>query len=209
MPRAKLHDDALRVLLLERAGATLSTQGLAALSLRSLAAECDTSTTAVYSLFGGKPGLLKALLDEAFRRLATRLAAVSGRDDPVEGIVALGLAYRDSALADPHFYDIMFSGVAGEVPRDEESAAAAADAFRPLAEQVDRARGIGRIPVDVDPTRVTTALWATVHGFVSLQLRDLLPAATGDSTAAFETVLRVQLAGWSPAGEASRTVQRV
>lgn len=197
MPRPKLHDDALRVRLLERAGATLSTQGLAALSLRSLAADCGTSTTAVYSLFGGKPGLLKALLDEALRRLAARLAAAVDGDDPVEDIVALGLAYRDSALADPHCYDVMFSGVAGAMPRDVESRTVAADAFRPLVERVARAREVHRIRTDTDPGTIATALWSTVHGFVSLQLRDLLPSAAGDPKCAFEAVLRAQLAGWT------------
>ena len=52
VPRTKVHDAALRSRLLECAGATLSAGGLAALSLRSLAAEVGTSTTAVYALFG-------------------------------------------------------------------------------------------------------------------------------------------------------------
>ena len=56
VPRPKVHDAALRARLLECAGATLSTRGLAALSLRTLAADVGTSTTAVYALFGGKPG---------------------------------------------------------------------------------------------------------------------------------------------------------
>lgn len=201
MPRPKLHDDALRVRLLERAGATLSTQGLAALSLRSLAADCDTSTTAVYSLFGGKPGLLKALSDEAFRRLATRLAAVLPHDDVIEDLVALGLAYRDSALADPHFYDVMFSRVLDEQAPDAESQAAVAATFRSLAERVAVACDAGAVRRQADPATVAAALWSTVHGFVSLQLRDLLPVAAGDPKATLETVLRAQLAGWArPAG---------
>jgi AcrR family transcriptional regulator len=69
VPRPKVHDAALRLRLLECAGATLSTRGLAALSLRTLAADVGTSTTAVYALFGGKPGLLAALHAEAFARL--------------------------------------------------------------------------------------------------------------------------------------------
>ena len=73
VPRPKVHDAALRTRLLECAGATLPTGGLAALSLRTLAADVGTSTTAIYALFGGKPGLLQALHAEAIRRFAARL----------------------------------------------------------------------------------------------------------------------------------------
>ena len=61
MPRSKIHDEALRVRLLDAAGALLAAEGPDALSVRRIATEVDTSTTAVYSLFGGKPGLLRAL----------------------------------------------------------------------------------------------------------------------------------------------------
>ena len=83
MARPKVHDEALRGRLLERARAVLSADGPAALSLRTLARDCETSTTAVYSLFGGKPGLLTALFDDAFRSLgaqpSVRAVVLSGR----------------------------------------------------------------------------------------------------------------------------------
>ena len=85
MPRPKVHDAALRLRLLECAGATLSTRGLAALSLRTLAADVGTSTTAVYALFGGKPGLLAALHAEAFARLGARLRRRAARGGPGGG----------------------------------------------------------------------------------------------------------------------------
>ena len=134
VPRPKVHDAALRLRLLECAGATLSTRGLAALSLRTLAADVGTSPTAVYALFGGKPGLLAALHAEAFARLGARLNAVPLGADPVEDLVALGRAYRDAALADPHFYEVMFGGA---LPADERwCAVAAVDA--PLARERHR-----------------------------------------------------------------------
>jgi AcrR family transcriptional regulator len=195
VPRPKVHDDALGVRLLECAGHTLSRQGLAALSLRTLAAQVGTSTTAVYALFGGKPGLLKALFDEAFRRLGAHLAAVTTTDDPLEDLVRLGLAYRDSALADPHFYDVMFSGVLGDLPLDDASRAAAEATFTPLVRIVERATANGSLHTDVDPRTVSLALWALVHGLVSLNLRHLAPGAA-DPMAIFETALRAAVQGW-------------
>jgi AcrR family transcriptional regulator len=61
VPRPRTHDDALRDRLLDVAAATVSTGGLTVLSLRSLAAEVGTSTSAVYALFGGRAELVKAL----------------------------------------------------------------------------------------------------------------------------------------------------
>jgi AcrR family transcriptional regulator len=163
VPRPKVHDAALRLRLLECAGATLSTRGLAALSLRTLAADVGTSTTAVYALFGGKPGLLAALHAEAFARLGARLDAVPVGADPVEDLVALGRAYRDAALADPHFYEVMFGGA---LPADEQWWAVAAPILRPVAEVVNRAAASGVLRSEVDPATVALALWATVHRLV-------------------------------------------
>jgi AcrR family transcriptional regulator len=189
--RPKVHDEALRVRLLEHAGATLSTRGLAALSLRTLAAEVGTSTTAVYALFGGKPGLLEALHAEAFARLAAHLdAAVTGAD-PLEDLVALGRAYRESALADPHFYDVMFGGT---LPPGERWRAAAAPIFRPVVRLVERAVDGGALRPGADPATISLALWATVHGLVSLHLRGLQPAGAPEQV--FEVALRAAVAGW-------------
>ncbi|GEL16172.1 TetR/AcrR family transcriptional regulator [Pseudonocardia asaccharolytica] len=196
MPRPKVHDESLRDRLLEQAGQTLSAQGLAALSLRKLAAEVGTSTTAVYSLFGGKPALLKALVDEAFHRMGTHLARVQPGDDPIDDLVALGFAYRDSALADPHLYDVMFGGVVGELPFEGETAAAAAEPFGRLIRFVERAIDRGALRSDADPGTVSLGLWAVLHGLVSLQLRDFRLPAAADPSDAFETVLRTAIQGW-------------
>jgi AcrR family transcriptional regulator len=193
VPRPKVHDAALRLRLLECAGTTLSTSGLAALSLRTLAAEVGTSTTAVYALFGGKPGLLEALHAEAFSRLGARLGAVPVGADPVEDLVALARAYREAALADPHFYDVMFGGA---LPAGEQWWGAAAPAFRPVVELVERAVATGALRPGTEPVTVSLALWATVHGLVSLHLRGLHPADAPPPERVFELALRAAVAGW-------------
>ena len=193
VPRPKVHDAALRLRLLECAGATLSTRGLAALSLRTLAADVGTSTTAVYALFGGKPGLLAALHAEAFARLGARLDAVPVGADPVEDLVALGRAYRDAALADPHFYEVMFGGA---LPADEQWWAVAAPILRPVAEVVNRAAASGVLRPEVDPATVSLALWATVHGLVSLHLRGLHPTDAPAPATVVDVALRAVVAGW-------------
>ncbi|XVV03079.1 TetR/AcrR family transcriptional regulator [Actinosynnema sp. CA-248983] len=194
MPRPKTHDDALRVRLLDRAGELLSTEGPGALSLRRLAADVNTSTTAVYSLFGGKPALLDALYEEAFRRFGDRLAALPETDDPIEDIVRIGLTYRDSALADPQFYLVMFSKVVPNFTPSEETNAAAAETFTPLVANVGRAVDQGLF-VDAPHEHIALAMWGMVHGLVSLELNGNLPPGV-EIAPAYERAIRAHIDGW-------------
>ncbi|MER7076954.1 transcriptional regulator, TetR family [Saccharopolyspora kobensis] len=193
MARPRAHDDALRTRLLDRAGELLSAQGPEGLGLRRLAADVGTSTTAVYSLFGGKPGLVRELYAEGFQRLGDRMAQVPRTDDPVADMCALGLAYRESALANPHFYSIMFGRAVPDFVPDEESVQTALRSIRPLEDAV--ARGIEQgLLADTDPGEITFAAWALVHGLVSLELNS--PLARDDTSARYERALVNGIAGW-------------
>jgi len=194
MARPRTHDEALRLRLLDRAGELLSTEGAKALSLRKLASDAGTSTSAVYSLFGSKPDLVNALYAEGFQRFGERMRAVGRTDDPVEDFVRLGLAYRESALADPHLYSIMFTK---SVPGFEPSAEAVEQSRRtmaPLTDAVRRAIDVGRF-ADVDPGTIVISAWGIVHGLVSLELNGNLPPHL-DVAASYEASLRTHAKGW-------------
>ena len=195
MPRPRTHDEALRSKLLAQAQATLSTRGAEALSLRTLARDCGTSTTAVYALFGGKRGLLTALFDDAFGRLGRLLATVTPSSDTVEDLVRLAVAYRRGALADPHLFSVMFSARTA-LPPAAEARTAAGTALGPLREFVARAVEQRALRPDTDPATASVTLWATVHGGVTLQLRGFLPPGADRD---FESALRAVLDGWRPA----------
>jgi len=195
MPRPKVHDEALRLRLLEQAIRTLSEDGPDALSLRKLAAQVDTSTTAVYSLFDGKPGLLDALYEEVFARFGQCLRAVEPTADPLADLAALGQAYRASALEEPHFYQVMFGPVGGSITPEPESVARGQATFRPLLDGVRRAIGAGLLR-DEDPVPIATSMWATVHGLVSLELRALLPASAGDPAELYRHAFHALGNGW-------------
>lgn len=194
MPRPRTHDEALRLRLLDRAGVLLSQEGAAALSLRRLAADVGTSTTAVYSLFGGKPGLVKELFIEAFHRFGAHLLAVPRTGDPGEDLVQLGLAYRRSALADPHLYPIMFADVVPGFEPDEQVGHEAIAALAPLVEVV-RAGTRAGVFVDVAPNVLVLSCWGLAHGMVSLELNGYAPDDL-DVGVAYERALRASLAGW-------------
>jgi AcrR family transcriptional regulator len=188
----KIHDDKLRVCLLRRAGEIVSHDGLGGLSLRSLARDCATSTTAVYALFGGKDGLLTALFDEAFDRLRRRLASVLPGDDALDEVVRTGLAYRESALEDPHLFTLMFDGPT-LLSASAAARTVAGTALGPLREAVDRAVDEKALRPDTDAATASVTLWTTVHGWATLQMRGFLPPGAADR---LESALHSVLDGW-------------
>ncbi|MGH3713689.1 MAG: TetR/AcrR family transcriptional regulator [Micromonosporaceae bacterium] len=165
--------------LLEAGIRLLEEVGPEALQARKLAAEIGASTMAVYTHFGGMRGLLDAITQEAFVRFGQRLAEVPRTDDPVADLCALGLAYREYALANPQRYRLMFGATApGTGARIEHNLTVdrtptgipELDAtFTPLVEVVRRAMTAGRL-TDGDDVQVAGQIWSATHGYVLLEI---------------------------------------
>ncbi len=173
MARPRVHDENLRSTLLEHTGRLITENGVAALSLRALAKDAGTSTTAVYSLFGGRSALLAALFEESFNSFGQAQRAVPVTGDVVDDLLALGHAYWTWAQGHPHLYGVMFSQVLADVPRTPGQFAAAGTAIEPLANAV--AAGVRSGVLTGDPVTITFAIWAAVHGVVSLAMADCTP----------------------------------
>lgn len=173
MGRPRVHDDTTHAALLVAAGRIVAGEGPAALSLRRLADAVDASTQAIYSLFGGKQGLIRAMHREGFEGLDGHLAAVTPDDDPAVHLRRLMLAYRASALEQRHLYDVMFGCPFPEFePADEDQALALGtlDRLRVVLHQHVDAGTLARH----DPDRLTLQLWALAHGLASLELQGAL-----------------------------------
>jgi AcrR family transcriptional regulator len=157
------------------AGARLLAEGgPAGLSLRRVAAAVGVSTMPVYTLFGDKQGLLVAMHREGFLRLGRALALVPPGDDPLFFLSALGLAYRQAALASPNLYGLMFGQAVPGFAAGTDGQAAADAAYRPLVEAVAGAQAADVLGGS-SAERVALHLWAVAHGMVSLELTGQLP----------------------------------
>ena len=167
MARPRLHDDALRDRLLDVASRAISAHGEGSVTVRSVATAAGTSPSAVYALFGSRDDLVAAVSAEGFRRFAAHLAAVVRTDDPGADLAALGGAYRAFALADPHFYAVMFAR--GVRPGAERPRAVEEATFLVLRDAVARL-----VPDAAAVDDVALGLWGLVHGLVSLELADLV-----------------------------------
>ncbi|WP_150460913.1 TetR/AcrR family transcriptional regulator [Nesterenkonia ebinurensis] len=180
MPRPRTYDENLRQKLLEAAASTIVSQGEQSMSLRVLAAEAGTTTSAVYSLFGDKEALVVAVAKEGFRRFAQALEKVPRTEDPWGDLLTLGVAYREYALAEPHFYRVMFSR-----PRHEE-APGENNTFGALLNAVQRATGLDSETAQPEALR----LWALAHGLVSLELNGLIPGSAAERKQGYIAALR-------------------
>ncbi len=203
MPRPKTYDDDLREQLLHRAAERVSLGGVSALSLRGLAADVGTSTSAVYGLFGNKGALLQALFVEAFARFGTSQGAVPVTEDPLLDLEALGRAYRAHALDDPHLYAVMFGGALASFEPDAGAQQLAGATFEPVLDAATRAVRADLLRTDAAHL-VATALWAALHGLVSLELLGFTTAPGGDSVTQFDEALHAALRGWLRDAPSSR-----
>jgi AcrR family transcriptional regulator len=187
VPRPRLHDDALRQRLLEVASQVISADGEGAVTVRGVAAKCGTSASAVYALFGSREALVAAVSEEGFRRFGTRLHAVPRTEDPAADLAALGLAYRESALADPHFYRVMFDrGVAphdGRAGTGHPTFHVLRDAVARLFAAADPAASLERA------VEGALALWALAHGLVGLELAGLVPGSEAERADRYRAAL--------------------
>lgn len=196
MGRPRIHDEALRERLLDLAAAAIAADGPSGLSVRSVARSAGTSTAAVYTLFGGMPGLLEQVYARAFDRLGAGQRAVESTDDPIADIVALGRAYRTTALEAPNAYRMMFGNYAADDNLPPAVAERAARTFEPLVEAVGRAVEAGLYPTTPDVNAIATALWANVHGLVSIEIGAFRPPAASDPARFFGVAARTFVHAW-------------
>jgi AcrR family transcriptional regulator len=157
----------------------LEQHGRQALQARKVAAEVGASTMAVYTHFGGMTGLIDAIAAEAFARFARALTEVAQTDDPVADFLAMGIAYRRFALANPQRYQLIFGiGSPGE-PTDRPDLTVTtgtttdrtdrAVSFEALVTAVRRMIAAGRIRDDGE-LPIAGRMWSVIHGTVTLEL---------------------------------------
>jgi len=173
--RPRIHTNDLRDQLLDEAVAIVAAHGIGALSLREVARAAGTSTTAVYSLFGSKEALARAVQVRALESFTAAEHAVAQAPDAAGDIANLGTAYVGWALANPKLYALMFGDALTGIAPTDESTAAAERAIQPLRDGVARAieSGVFR---KADVATVAASLWAQVHGMALLLLSGHYPA---------------------------------
>lgn len=172
--------------LLDLAIARVEDSGPEVLRARELTAEAGVSTQAIYTLFGGMPGLIEAIVADSFGRFADYVDEVPEGDDPVADFFAKGWAYSEWALAHPQLYRLMFGltggglrqhaglemTVAGTVNRSPEAQRAQDVLVRSMTRVVEA----GRIH-PVDPFLASSQFLSATHGYLLLEIAGVFSPA--------------------------------
>lgn len=170
--------------------------GAEAVTMRSVAERVGVTATALYRHFDSKEALLQAVLREGFEGFGSYLYRALEGPAPLDRLRRSGEAYLEFAVKQPQMYQTIFVAQrpAGTCePADPHRAST----FRFL---VDRVRECmeARVLKKDDPDVVALAVWAHVHGLVSLYLSGALGLTETAFRDAYAQSLRRLFAGLSP-----------
>ena len=169
----------MRTALVRAALTVLQRDGASALTVRNITAEAGCSTTGVYTYFGGKQGLVEAIFVEGFESFDRAVVPLLSKDDTL----ASGRAYRRWALANPTQYMVMFGRAVPDFTPSEAALQRAVQSFAALAETIERVA-----PGD-DYAERAFHVFATLHGYVMLELSGMGAATEAESSVLYERAL--------------------
>jgi AcrR family transcriptional regulator len=164
--------------LVDAAERVLVRDGPEAVTVRAVAVEAGVAPMGVYNRFGGKDGLVDALLTRGFTGLRDAVAG-HGETDPVDRLLGSGMRYRQYALEHPAHYLAMFDGAIHQDEQSPEVMVCASGSFQELVGHVRYGQVAGVLAPD-DPVEVAQQIWSTVHGAVQLEIKGMLQVADAD-----------------------------
>ncbi|MFP6656128.1 MAG: TetR/AcrR family transcriptional regulator [Myxococcota bacterium] len=160
--RSQSRADTRRVIL-DATEALLIEVGHMGFSVRKLVERCGYSAPTIYHHFKDKGGLIDALLEQRLTLLAKDLQKVPLVEDPVENLRSLSRAFALFGLRNPTHYQLLMQ-VREDSDRIIESAEKARRLMQTPAEQIAQRNWIAVGDLEL----FRQAIWATIHGIVSL-----------------------------------------
>jgi AcrR family transcriptional regulator len=172
VPRAKQRTSALRDRVLQVALDLLARAGVAGFTTREVARGAQTSTPAVYELFGDKAGLVRGVFFEGFRLLRRYLDPVhdpvDASGDPRRDLVRLVATYRAFLRDHPVLAHVMFSRPFADFDPGPEERAAGSAVRALIVARVQRWIDAGGIAGDA--TDIAHVLIALAQGLAAAEL---------------------------------------
>ncbi len=197
MPRPKQRTAELKARLLRSALLTLDADGVPGFTTRGVARAAETSTPAVYELFGDRAGLVRAVFFEGFRLLAERAARLDAPRDPATSLIRLMGEYRAFVREHPALAQVMFSRPFGDFDPTAEALAAGQDLQRIVVHAVRRC-----IEADVmagSAADIAHILLATAQGLAAQESAGWLGSSEAARDRRWRIGVRAVIAGFAPA----------
>jgi AcrR family transcriptional regulator len=182
--RQEMREDILRA-----AREMVEREGVANLSLRAIARTLGYSPAALYEYFPSKEAIAKALYfggaDGLAGRMQRTLQSLPADTPPIDAKKALGRAYRSYALENRELFLLVFgSGDAfGTLSKQFEEGG---NGYEALMSVVNAGLQSGDF-VELPAQALAFTAWASVHGFVMLELACVFDHDHADNEAHFQT----------------------
>lgn len=168
-PRDRRHD-LTRQKILDTARSILLTEGVQAISMRTLAERVDYSPAALYQYFANKEEIIAALRQEGWELMAAHEAGITPGMSLAEMFVQSGRGYVDFATRYPQYYLLIMSTV--------ETGPASLEEFKRtpnfigLLQFIESAVASGefQVPEGYTPFHLAMLSWFIVHAVSLLKL---------------------------------------
>ncbi len=166
----QLRDSILRI-----ARDILAGDGLAALSMRTVAERAGVSATAIYHHFDGKQALVDQVVAAGYRRFGAYLEEAIAHHPmgSIDRLAALGEAYIRFALENQAYFRVIFS-MQSDTPRSLAELPGGGGYYL-LRQCVVDAIDAGTLRRDAEPDVIAHFLWSVAHGLVTLELACGIP----------------------------------
>ena len=172
MPRALTKEEisSFREELVAAATRLFAEHGVEGVTLRAIANELGCSPMTPYRYFANKEEILREVRMAGFEEFGHRIGAAFARHpaDPVARYEAMGRAYFQFAMDEPHAYRVMFQLDRSEAPPDEEYEALTRSTWAPLLATTTELVEAGHL--EGDPNVIGHLAWVSMHGAVTLHL---------------------------------------
>lgn len=174
------HHGDLHNALIEAGLEILDREGIAAVTLRAIAARAGVSHAAPAHHFGNLKGLMTALAAIAFNRLYASIqeAIDAAPKDPAEQMRASGRGYVRFAETNPGLFRLMFTSSLLD-SSNPDLQQAGQRAYMQLWGVAAPAAALRGGTSDAEVRAVALHLWCTVHGFSHLLLEQQIAAPPG------------------------------
>jgi AcrR family transcriptional regulator len=193
MPRAKQRTPQLKKRVLAVAVATLATDGVAEFTTRRIAGQAETSTSAVYELFGDKAGLVRQVFFEGFWLLRRRFDELEASNDPRADLVQTLDAVRRFVKENPVIAQLMFSRPFAEFEPGPDDLKAGASVREFIVGRVRRfADGC---EVDLNAVDAAHVLLAVVQGLAGQEVAGWLGTSPASINRRWALAIRAVLDG--------------
>jgi AcrR family transcriptional regulator len=153
--------------ILAGAKTVLDREGISGLTIRKVAQCAGMSPMAMYRHFADKDALLNALMEDGLAAWEKMVRAIKAKD-PMDWLLALGDAYLDFALNQPHLFDAAFFLPAPEARRFPDDFVAGRSPVVAMAMvRIDQAKAEGKLG-SKPALEMALALSVFGQGFVSM-----------------------------------------